>query len=271
MPEKIRLDIFIKDKFKLSRDNSKRAVENGFVKVNDNVVLKPSFLVNELDSIELSDSAYINYVGRGGLKLQKALDCFNLDLNSKICLDVGASTGGFTDCMLKSGAKLVYAVDVGTNQLSDTLKSDSRVVSIEKMDIRNFSESCPEIYFDFISIDVSFISVTKILPYVLNLLNSDSEIVVLIKPQFEAGKEYLNKKGVVKNKNIHVKVLKNIYSFCTENNIQIGGIDFSPITGGSGNIEYLIYLRNFGKGLDIVNFGNEVNFAVSTAYKSLLG
>jgi len=234
----------------------------GKVKINGEVLTKAGFQINteKPQNIEIES---MPYVSRGGFKLEKALKEFNINLQDKICLDGGASTGGFTDCMLQNAAAKVYAVDVGYGQIAWKLRNDPKVVVIERTNIRNAkpeavynqnnewiaSSQAPrndsDFFAEFCTMDLSFISITKVLGNVKNLMNPDKkEIVALIKPQFEAGKELVPKSGVIKDKNIHVSVIKNIVDFASEINLFPVNLTFSPIQGPAGNIEYLIYLKN---------------------------
>jgi 23S rRNA (cytidine1920-2'-O)/16S rRNA (cytidine1409-2'-O)-methyltransferase len=238
---KERLDILlIKNDIFQSRERARENILNGNIYVEDRVVKKCGKKVLVDSKIEFKGE-HIPYVGRGGLKLEKAIKSFNIDLSNKKCIDIGASTGGFTDCMLKNNAALVYAIDVGSDQLHHSLRTNPKVISMENTNIRyvkreNIDELC-----DFASIDVSFISLEKVIPSVVNLLNEDGRSVALIKPQFEAGKGNLNKKGVVKNISIHSEVINRIVKFLTNNNLKIIDLCYSPIKGPNGNIEYLIY------------------------------
>ena len=259
-----RLDIFLFEKgFSKSRSNSKDLIKNGLVSVNGKVCQKPSFVVSAEDDIKVSESANL-FVGRGGLKLSKAIDEFSIILKDTICLDIGASTGGFTDCMLKNGAKKVYAVDVGENQLDKSLCNDERVVNLEKTNIKDiplgyFSENI-----DFMSIDVSFISLKQVLPKASELLSNNGEIVALIKPQFEAGKKNLNKNGVVKDIKIHRAILNDIVLF-SENYFSVCGLTFSPIARKDGNIEYLIHLKKVGN-----SDSKDISELVNRAFKEVI-
>lgn len=218
-----------------SRTKAQNAIKLQSITVNGNIVDKPSFEVTDQDKIEvLFDS--LKYVSRGGIKLESAIKSFELDFNDKVILDIGASTGGFTDCAIQSGAKLVYAVDVGTSQLAKSLKEDPRVISMEQTNILDVKELPYAI--DFIVMDVSFISVSKIIPAINRFLNESNKMILLIKPQFEVGKVHL-KNGIVKDKKMHLNVLKKVNSELICNNIFIEDIILSPIKGGSGNIEYL--------------------------------
>jgi len=191
----------------------------------------------------------MKYVSRGGYKLEKAMEVFGISLEDCICLDIGASTGGFTDCMLQNGASRVYAIDVGYGQFAWKLRTDERVVCLEKTNVRYIThEEVPD-EADFASIDVSFISLTKVLPAVLGILHENGKIVCLIKPQFEAGREKVGKKGVVKDIAVHREVIEKIISYAFEYNLGVLGLDFSPIKGPEGNIEYLIYLSKADGGM----------------------
>ncbi len=230
-----RADIYVKEYMNISRQKARELIENGAVSINGKVVLKPAAVVSDSDNVEVKNAdAVLKYAGRGGYKLEKALNAFSISVEG-ICIDIGASTGGFTDCMLQKGAEKVYAVDVGNNQLADKLKDDSRVVSMENTDIRKADIEKA----DFISCDVSFISLTKIFEKVSELLNDDGCFVFLIKPQFEAGRENIGKNGIVKNSKVHRKVIKNITECASEKGLFVNALTYSPIRGGDGNIEYL--------------------------------
>ena len=223
-----------------SRNVAQQIIKEGIVFVNGKASAKASSEVNENDNIELKGDLP-KYVGRGGLKLEKAISEFGIDLTHKVCIDIGASTGGFTDCMLQNGASLVYAVDVGRDQLDIALKNDSRVISLEQTDIREAKGKIPE-KADFISIDVSFISLKAVLPFAVDLLNLTGSIAALIKPQFEVGKSGLGKNGIVKDPKLREKAVNEIKEFVSFMGLKIAGTVQSPIAGGDGNIEYLIYL-----------------------------
>ena len=236
----IRLDLYLSEnKIVKSRNIAATMIKDGKISVNGVVCTKPSLMVSDNDKVEITGDMP-KFVGRGGLKLEKALEYFCIDLKNKICIDIGASTGGFTDCMLQSGAEKVYAVDVGSDQLDEKLKNDSRVISMEKTDIRNVTDEIPAV--DFISIDVSFISLKFVLPTAFRLLEETGDLVALIKPQFEAGKSNLNKKGIVKDEKVRQKVCDEIKQFAISCGFSFNGITTSPISGGDGNTEYLIYL-----------------------------
>ena len=223
-----------------SRTSAQSLIKDGKVYVNGKMVQKPSFEVTADHEITLKGDLP-KYVGRGGIKLEKALADFNIALDNCVCIDVGASTGGFTDCMLQNGAALVYAVDVGTDQLDEKLRADKRVRSLENLDIRSAADKIPE-KADFITIDVSFISLKLVLPTAKKLLKSKGSIVALIKPQFEVGKNGLGKHGVVKDEALRQQAVKDIEQFAADSGLTVNGVITSPITGGEGNIEYLIHL-----------------------------
>lgn len=241
--KKERIDVMLVNKGLVkSRSQAKKYIEDGFVYVDGNKIDKPSFKVEiSDDTIEIKGNP-IPYVSRGGLKLEKALNAFNINIQDKIALDIGASTGGFTDCMLQNSIKRVYAIDVGYNQLSPKIKSDPRVISIEKTNVRYMNEHDIDIKAQFASIDVSFISLSLILPAVNELTTFDADIVALIKPQFEAGKDRIGKNGIVKDIKVHKQVIKELYNFCKNINLYFNALTFSPIKGGKGNIEYLVHL-----------------------------
>ncbi len=225
-----------------SRERAKELINEGRVKVNGKIASKASFQAEETNDIAVEGET-LKYVSRGGLKLEKAIADFNINLTGKTCMDIGASTGGFTDCMLQNGAVKVYAVDVGSDQLAERLRRDERVISMEHTNIRYITkENVENEAMDFISVDVSFISLTKVLPVVREMLKEGGEAVCLIKPQFEAGKQALSKKGVVTDGKIRDKVVKDIVLFSESTGFKVFGTILSPVKGGEGNIEYLIHL-----------------------------
>lgn len=244
MKNKIRLDTLLVDKgiFE-SREKAKAYIMSGEIYVNGIKADKVGNKYDEDAEVEFRGTK-MKYVSRGGYKLEKALNFFNINLEDKVCYDIGASTGGFTDCMLQSGAKLVYSIDVGYGQFSYKLRTDMRVVTIERTNVRylEFSEKFEKA--DFMSIDVSFISLKTIIPNLLNFIKEDGEIVALIKPQFEAGRDKVGKKGVVREEKTHLEVVEKIANFALDKGLSIKGISYSPIKGPEGNIEYLIYLKN---------------------------
>ena len=225
-----------------SRQKAKNAVVNGLIKVDGVVCTKPSFNVDENFSIEIAGDV-LPYVGRGGLKLEKSMRLWPIRLEDAVCMDIGASTGGFTDCMLQNGARKVYAVDVGYGQLDYKLRIDPRVVNMEKCNIRYLDFSLIEEPIDFISIDVSFISLKLVFPVAAKLLEeTGGSLVCLVKPQFEAGREQVGKKGIVRDRNVHAEVIRNVIGYAGENGLCPQGLTYSPVTGAKGNIEYLLYL-----------------------------
>ena len=244
MPEKIRLDIYMtENKMTESREKARMLIKNGQVSVNGQILKKAGSLINaDNPRIEII-GGMLRYVSRGGLKLEKAIDSFNISLKDKIAVDIGASTGGFTDCMLKNGVKKVFAIDVGSGQLDKRLAEDERVVNMEKTNIRDVTPKDIGGTADFISIDVSFISLKHVIPAAGNLLNESGEIAALIKPQFEAGRGKLSKKGVVRDINVHMDVCLDVIKFISETGLYPVNFDFSPIRGPEGNIEYLVYKK----------------------------
>jgi len=246
--DKIRLDMLVlKKNLATSREKAREYISTGKIFVDGKVETKAGRKLTEDSLVEMRGEA-IPYVSRGGLKLEKAIKAFNIILKDKTCLDIGASTGGFTDCMLQNGAKKVFAIDVGSDQLVPVLKEDKRVISMENTNVRNLTpESLGELC-DFASIDVSFISLDKVIPSVEKLLKSEGEVVALIKPQFEAGIGKVSKKGVVKQAKVHIEVIYKVITFLIENNFKVISLDYSSIKGPNGNIEYLVY---FTKGSDI--------------------
>ncbi|EYE89704.1 RNA methyltransferase [Fervidicella metallireducens AeB] len=250
---KERLDILLVEKgFFDSREKAKKSIMAGLVFV-DNVRVDKSGEKVKKDAIIEVKGVAIPYVSRGGLKLEKAINEFGIELNNKISMDIGASTGGFTDCMLKNGASKVFSVDVGYGQLAWELRTDSRVVCMERTNIRYVKPEDIGVKLDFASIDVSFISLKLVLPVARELLRDGGEIVALIKPQFEAGKEKVGKKGVVREAKTHIEVITNLLSFAMEIGFKVEGLTYSPIKGPEGNIEYLVYLKkseNIGEGFE---------------------
>lgn len=225
-----------------SREKAKEMIKSGNVYLNGKVISKAGLLANACDIIEYKGETE-RYVSRGGLKLEKAVEVFNLDLSGYLCIDIGASTGGFTDCMLQNGAKKVYAVDSGSGQLSPVLERDPCVVNLEKTNFRYITEKEIPERADFASADVSFISLKHILPALSPLIKDGGSAVCLIKPQFEAGRENVGKKGVVKDSRIHIKVIENVCSYAVQAGFSVSALDFSPVKGPEGNIEYLVYLK----------------------------
>ena len=240
---KERLDILILNLgYAESRERAKALIMEGRIYVNGQREDKPGSMFDPYAPIEVRGTA-LPYVSRGGLKLEKALRVFPVSLAGKICLDAGASTGGFTDCMLQNGASKVYAVDVGYGQLHYKLRTDPRVVNLEKTNMRYVTAAeVPELV-GFASADVSFISLTKILEPLKRLLAPGGEAVVLVKPQFEAGREKVGKKGVVRDPAVHEEVCRQVMAYAESLGLAVGGLTYSPVKGPEGNIEYLLYLR----------------------------
>ncbi len=241
----MRLDVYLTEKGMCqSRTAAKNLINIGGVTVNGKPAVKVSQEVSEKDEVNIVEIMLPKYVSRGGVKLEGALDLWNIPLDGLVCVDIGASTGGFTDCMLQSGAARVYAVDVGRDQLHERLRGDPRVISSENTDIRGFE--LPDEYregADFAGTDVSFISLRHILPHIYRLLKEGGCAVALIKPQFEAGRENLSKKGIVRSESLRQKVVEEIRAFAEECGFTVVGAERSPITGGDGNVEYLMYIR----------------------------
>ena len=225
-----------------SREKAKALIMSGIVYVDDQKCDKAGDSIKATSKIEVRGQG-LRYVSRGGLKLEKAMELYTLTLQEKTCMDIGASTGGFTDCMLQNGAVKVYAVDVGYGQLAWSLRNDPRVVNLERTNIRHITETQVPDVIEFASIDVSFISLTLVLPVLYRFLAEGGEVICLVKPQFEAGKGKVGKKGVVREPEIHREVCEKIYDFCAGNGFCVKAITFSPIKGPEGNIEYLFYLQ----------------------------
>lgn len=243
MQKKTRLDVAVfEGGYAPSREKAKAIIMAGLVYVNNQKVDKAGFELKEGDVLEVRGKT-LKYVSRGGLKLEKAMECFPITLTDKICMDVGASTGGFTDCMLQNGAKKVYSIDVGYGQLAWKLRTDDRVVNLERTNFRYVDNTVVKDKIDFSSVDVSFISLSHILPVLSTLLSDTGEAVCLIKPQFEAGREKVGKKGVVRDLNVHLEVVKKVIGLALDNGFDVLGLEFSPIKGPEGNIEYLIFLK----------------------------
>lgn len=244
---KERLDVLlVKRGLAPSREKAKAMIMAGTVFVNDDREDKAGTTFDEEKArIEIKGHT-LKYVSRGGLKLEKAMDVFGVDVRDKVCMDIGASTGGFTDCMLQNGAVKVFAVDVGYGQLAWSLRQDPRVVCMEKTNIRYVTPEDIGEPLDFASVDVSFISLTKVLPPARKLLKDDARMVCLIKPQFEAGREKVGKKGVVRDPAVHEEVIEKVIAHAKTIGFDILNLDFSPVKGPEGNIEYLVYLQNLG-------------------------
>jgi len=242
MPDKKRLDLLLVERGLFpSREQARAAIMAGEVLADETKLDKAGALVRADAAIRLLGER-LPYVSRGGLKLAKAIEVFHLDFNGAVVVDIGASTGGFVDCALQHGATKVYAVDVGYNQLAWKLRQDSRVTALEKTNARALSRDLIREQADFLTADVSFISLTLALPAALHeLLRSGGELAALIKPQFEAGREQVGKGGIVRDPEIHSAVIAKIFAFCRDNGLSVQGLDYSPITGADGNIEYLLH------------------------------
>ncbi len=258
---KERLDVLlVKQGFAESREKAKAVIMSGNVYVNDQKEDKAGSMFDEAKvRIEVRGNP-LKYVSRGGLKLEKAMERFGISLEEKVCMDIGASTGGFTDCMLQNGAKKVYAVDVGYGQFAWKLRQDARVVCMEKTNFRYIQPSDIEDAPDFASVDVSFISLDKILGPAYQLLAPDGEMVCLIKPQFEAGRDKVGKKGVVREPKVHIEVIEIVLAFTLAKGFGLLHLDFSPIRGPEGNIEYLMHIekmQDVPKAFDAAAFVNE--------------
>ncbi|MCI6499155.1 TlyA family RNA methyltransferase [Lachnospiraceae bacterium HCP1S3_C3] len=272
---KERLDVMLVNRgLAPSREKAKAIIMSGQVYVDGQKEDKAGTSFAEEVKIEVRGNT-LPYVSRGGLKLEKAMNNFGVNVDKKICMDVGASTGGFTDCMLQNGAVKVYSVDVGHGQLAWKLRQDERVVCMEKTNIRYVEPADIPDRIEFSSIDVSFISLTKVLLPVKNLLTDDGRIVCLIKPQFEAGREKVGKKGVVRDKAVHREVIEKVIEYAASIGFNILNLDYSPIKGPEGNIEYLLYLENGNRDetgeikTDINAEGVSVNDVVDMAHGDL--
>lgn len=265
---KERLDVLlVKRNLAASREKAKAVIMSGNVYVEGQKEDKPGTSFPEEVKIEVRGHS-MPYVSRGGFKLEKALKLFDLTVDGKICTDVGASTGGFTDCMLKNGALKVYAIDVGRGQLDWKLRQDERVVCMEKTNIRYVTPEDIGEAVDFSSVDVSFISLSKVLVPIRNYLKEDGEIAALIKPQFEAGRQKVGKKGVVRDKSTHIEVIEAVTGFAVSNGFHVENLTFSPIRGPEGNIEYLVHLKKC-EGTGRVSRQADINKTVDEAFETL--
>lgn len=251
MSEKQRLDAEIVSRGIIgSREQAKAAIMAGQVYVNNQKADKAGEPVTAEDKIEFRGET-LKYVSRGGLKLEKAMELYGFKLDNKICMDVGASTGGFTDCMLQKGATKVYSIDVGYGQLAWKLRQDERVVNLERTNVRYITEEQVPEKIDFVSIDVSFISLGLVIPVLVKFLSDDAMMVCLVKPQFEAGKDKVGKHGVVREASTHIEVLERAVGFAKNAGFGIVGLEFSPIKGPQGNIEYLMVLTKSNPELSV--------------------
>ena len=249
---KKRLDVLLVEKgFFESREKAKAVIMSGCVFVNNQKADKAGASFDENAAVEVRDNR-MRYVSRGGYKLEKAMQTFPITLDGRITMDIGASTGGFTDCMLQNGAEKVYAVDVGYGQLAWKLRNDERVVNLERTNMRYVTrEQVPEAI-DFFSVDVAFISLKLILPAARGVCGEHAQAVCLIKPQFEAGRKNVGKNGVVRDKKVHISVVEDVIAFCLDNGFSVLGLSYSPIKGPQGNIEYLLYIERCDEPVNIL-------------------
>ena len=253
----MRLDLYlVNNKYFESRNKAKMEIENNNELINDKIINKASYDVLDTDKITILENT-LKYVSRGGLKLEDAINSFNIDFNDKVILDIGASTGGFSDCALKFNAKLVYAVDVGSNQLHESLKNDKRVISLENTNILNLDLNILNPYPQILVMDVSFVSILYLIEGINKIIKDDTLFICLIKPQFEVGKMYL-KNGVVKDKSLYIKIINNIKNELEKYNLGILKLKKSPILGGSGNKEFLCLIkRNVKSNINIIKVVEE--------------
>ncbi len=266
--EKKRLDCLIFDQgYTESREKAKAIIMAGKVYVNGQKQDKAGTMLPQDVQIEVRGDR-LPYVSRGGLKLEKALASFPIDLKDKVVMDIGASTGGFTDCMLQNEAKKVYSIDVGYGQLAWKLRTDPRVVNLERTNVRYLTEEQIPEPIDFFSVDVSFISLRLVLPVAHRFLAANGQAVCLIKPQFEAGRENVGKKGVVRDKRVHVQVIERVIGFVKEIGFSVLGLTFSPVKGPEGNIEYLLYLQKSDLPTD---FAPDIASLVEESHRELNG
>lgn len=267
MAEKKRLDVLLVEKgYAQSRERARAIIMEGAVYIDNQKFDKPGEPVLSSAQIEVRSQG-ISYVSRGGLKLEKAIELFEIDLKEKICIDIGASTGGFTDCILQNGALKVYAIDVGYGQLAWSLRNDQRVINLERTNVRNLSREQMRDDADFFSVDVSFISLKLVLPVAAAFLKDAGEGVVLIKPQFEAGRGKVGKKGVIRDSNVHREVIENVCKMLPEFGFSAKGLTFSPVKGPKGNIEYLLYLQK--SDLESVITGELIDLVVKSSHETL--
>ncbi|MBU5594808.1 TlyA family RNA methyltransferase [Amphibacillus sp. MSJ-3] len=269
--KKVRLDVLLVEKGLIeTREKAKRAIMAGLVFSGSNRLDKPGDKIAE-DTLLTIKGKELPYVGRGGLKLEKAIKAFNLDLTDRIMVDVGSSTGGFTDCALQNGIKICYAVDVGYNQLAWKLRNDDRVIVMERT---NFRYATPDLFKhgspDVATIDVSFISLKLIFPALANIITDGADVIALIKPQFEAGRDQVEKKGIVKKTSTHLEVLTTILTFANQSHFILKHLTYSPVTGGDGNIEFLahfVYRPN--QEVPTIDYSKEIEETVLSAHEKL--
>ena len=258
-----RLDVLVCDKLNVSREYAKEIILGGKCRVNGKVIGRPGVKFSE-DAVLQIDAEKLPYVSRGGLKLAKALGKFEIDLTGQLCIDIGASTGGFTDCMVQHGADKVIAIDNGHDQLAKALGQNPQIISMEGRDIREVASSDLPFQPDFAAVDLSFISLEKVIPTVSNLLKPNGQGVFLVKPQFECGAKELNKKGVVTKAAAHLGAIRHVCACLSDNGFVVENMDFSPVTGQNGNIEYLIlasktaYIRPVPKPIEQQDFAENL-------------
>ena len=266
---KIRLDQYLcQNGLVQSRERAKALIMSGIVFVNNQKADKAGEMIAEDATVDVRGHD-IGYVSRGGLKLEKAMQVFPMTPNGKVCMDIGASTGGFTDCMLQNGATKVYAVDVGYGQLAWSLRSDERVVNMERTNIRHVTPDMLADQIEFFSVDVSFISLKHIFPVADAICVPGANGVCLVKPQFEAGREKVGKKGVVRESSTHIEVIRNAIGFALQNHFSVRGLDYSPIKGPEGNIEFLIHVVHDGE--QQAPSEEDIQSVVNAAHQSLNG
>ncbi len=266
---KIRLDQYVfQEGYTESRRRAQAIIMSGVVFVNNQKADKPGTMIKETDVVEVRGKE-LKYVSRGGLKLEKAINEYGIDLADTVCMDIGASTGGFTDCMLQNGARKVYAVDVGYGQLAWKLRNDERVVNMEKTNIRNVTLDMLDEKIDFFSVDVSFISLKHIFPVAFRVSSDTVKGVCLVKPQFEAGKEKVGKKGVVRDPAVRQEVIENVIGYANENGFYVNKLTFSPIKGPEGNVEFLILVSKDGSENTVTQ--EDILVTVQEAGKALGG
>ena len=263
-----RLDVILSERgIAKSREKAKEMILSERVKVEGKVILKPSTTFEEDVKIDLQKSDSEDYLSRGGLKLAKAIKAFNINVKDCVCMDIGASTGGFTDCMLKNGCKKVYAIDVGRGQLSKQLLCDERVENLEGTNIRYIDSNLIDLPVEFFSVDVSFISLNLVLPKIHEIVENNACGVCLIKPQFEVGKGNVGKNGVVRDNKLRVYAINKVCNYCVEAGFSVKGLDYSPIKGPEGNIEYLIYVRKSEEAT--IEFSEDVKEIVRKSHTQL--
>lgn len=264
--KKERIDILLVEKgLAESREKAKRLIMAGIVYIDNEKIDKSGTKVDIESEIVVKGNP-LPYVSRGGLKLEKALNEFPITVEDKVALDIGASTGGFSDCMLQNGAKKIYAIDVGYGQLDWKVRSNDKVVPMDRTNIRYVTQKDIDELAQFVSIDVSFISLKLVLPVVKELTEENVDIVALIKPQFEAGRDKVGKKGVIKDKKVHKEVIREIYEFCKKIGLNIVGLTFSPVKGAEGNREYLAHIT---KNLSDENIENIIEQVVDRSHDDL--